>query len=95
MEKLEQIIEEKVRPVLAAHNGDIELLEITAEGYVKVRLAGACASCPGARQTMAEIVEESIRQACPEIKGVIPVQQVSEELIGQALKILRRRKGQA
>lgn len=90
MEKIQEILEQKVRPALMAHNGDIELVEITSDGFVKVKLTGACASCPGAQQTMSELVEESIREVCPEIKGVIPIHQVSDELIDQALKILRK-----
>lgn len=92
MEKIQEIIEQKVRPALNAHNGDIELIEITSDGFVKVKLTGACATCPGAQQTMSELVAESIKEACPEIKGVIPVHQVSDELIGEALKILRKGK---
>ncbi|MBP2656610.1 MAG: nfuA [Firmicutes bacterium] len=90
MEKMQQVIEQKVRPVLSVHNGDIELVEVTSDGFVKVRLTGACASCPGARQTLSEIVEVSIKEVCPEIKGVVLVQQVNENLINEALKILRK-----
>jgi Fe-S cluster biogenesis protein NfuA len=90
MDKIKQIIEEKIRPVLKAHQGDLELVEVTADGFVKVKLLGACANCPSAQTTLSEIVEAELQQACPEIKGVIPVSQVSEELINQALKILRK-----
>ena len=92
MEKIEQIIEEKIRPVLHEHNGDIEVVEITSDGFIKVRLTGACATCPGAQQTMAEVVETQLKAVYPEIKGVIAVYQVSENLINQALKILRKGK---
>ena len=51
---------------------------------------GACAACPGAQATINEVVETALRDACPEIKGVIPVAQVDQELIDIALKILRR-----
>lgn len=90
MENIREVIEKKVRPVLNAHNGDIELIEVTADGFVKVRLTGACATCHGAQQTMAEVVESALTEACPQIKGVIPIQQVSDDLINQALKILRK-----
>lgn len=90
MEKMQQIIEQKVRPVLQAHNGDIELVEVTADGVVKVRLTGACATCPGAQQTLSELVETAIKEACPEVKEIVLLQQVSEQLIEQALKILRK-----
>lgn len=90
MDKVAEIIERKIRPLLQEHLGDLELVEITPDGYVKVRLTGACASCPGARQTLSEIVEAKLSEACPEIKGVIPVHQVDDDLIRQALKILRK-----
>lgn len=90
MQEINRVIEEKIRPVLNAHNGDLELLEVTADGYVKVRLTGACAACPGAQQTLSEVVEARLKEACPDIQGVIPVYQVSDNLISQALAILRR-----
>jgi Fe-S cluster biogenesis protein NfuA len=98
MDKIEQadqikkVIEEKIRPILHAHNGDVEFVEITADGYVKVRLTGACATCPGAQQTLSEVVETELQDAFPEIKGVTPVYQVSDELLNEALKILRKDK---
>ncbi|HEY3426536.1 MAG TPA: NifU family protein [Negativicutes bacterium] len=90
MEKIQEVIEQKVRPILNAHNGDIELVEITADGFVKIRLTGACAACPGAQQTMSAVVETALKEVCPDIKGVIAVHQVSNDLINQALKILRK-----
>jgi Fe-S cluster biogenesis protein NfuA len=90
MNKIEQIIEQKIRPILNAHQGDLELVEISSDGFVKVRLTGACATCPGAQHTLSDVVKAELREACPDIKGVIPVYQVSDELIGQALKILRK-----
>ena len=90
MEEISQIINSEIRPLLQAHNGDIELLEITADGYVKVKLSGACAICPGAQQTLSEVVESALKEVCPEIKGVVPVHQVSDHLINEALTILRK-----
>lgn len=90
MNQVAEIIERKIRPLLQEHQGDLELVEITADGYVKVRLTGACATCPGAQATLSEVIESQLRQACPEINGVVPVYQVNEDLINQALKILRK-----
>lgn len=92
MQTISDIIEQKIRPVLQSHHGDIELVEVTSDGYVKVKLTGACAACPGAQQTLSEVVEANLREICPEIQGVIPVHQVSDDLINQALKILRKNK---
>lgn len=90
MENIALIINEQIRPSLNQHQGDIELVEITDDGFVKVRLTGACAACPGAQQTLSEVVEARLKESCPEIKGVLPIFQVSDELISQALKILRK-----
>ncbi|EIW19213.1 MULTISPECIES: NifU family protein [Pelosinus] len=91
MEKMQKVIKGKVHSVLSAHNGDIALTEVTSDGFVKVRLTGACATCPSAQQTMSEVIEAAVKEAYPELKGVILVHQVSNELIHQALKILRKR----
>jgi len=91
-QRIVEIIDQRIRPALQAHQGDIELVEITAEGIVKVKLTGACATCPGAQQTLAEVVETELRQACPEINGVAAVYQASDDLIRQALQLLRKDK---
>jgi Fe-S cluster biogenesis protein NfuA len=90
MQKVQEVITQKVLPVLQKHDGGIELVEVTPDGFVKVKLTGACSACPGAQQTVSEIVEAALREACPEIKGVIPVHQVSDELINMALAVLRK-----
>ena len=77
---MEIVIETNIRPVLKEHDGNIGLVEVTADGWVKVRLSGACAACPGARQTISEVVATALREGCPEIKGAVPVTQVSQEL---------------
>lgn len=90
MQKIQDIITQKVLPALQKHKGGLELVEITPDGFVKVKLTGACSACPGAQQTLSDIVESALKEACPEIKGIIPVHQVSDELINTALKILRK-----
>ena len=90
MENISKIIEQKIRPMLNAHNGDIELVEVTSEGFGKVRITGACATCHGAQQTLVDVVEVALREVYPELKGVIAVHQISDDLINQALKILRK-----
>jgi Fe-S cluster biogenesis protein NfuA len=92
MELLEKVITDKVRPILLSHGGDIQLLDISADKIVKVRLTGACSACPGAQHTLSAIVETALKEACPTIQAVEPVFQVSEDLIQDALKILRKDK---
>ena len=59
-----------IRPYLVADGGDIELIDITADYKVQVRLLGACSSCDLNYQTMRNGVEMVIKKAVPEIIGV-------------------------
>lgn len=90
MKKMQELMKQKICSVLHAYNGDLELMEVTADGFVKVRLTGACATCPSGQQIMSEVMEAALKEIYPELKGVILVQQVSDELIHQALQILRK-----
>jgi Fe-S cluster biogenesis protein NfuA len=62
---------ERVRPYLQSDGGDIELLEVTDDLSVKVRLTGACHGCPFSMQTLKAGVEQAIMKEVPEIKKVI------------------------
>jgi Fe-S cluster biogenesis protein NfuA len=59
-----------VRPSLQAHGGDVELVDVTDEGVVSVRLAGACHGRPGAVMTMRLGVERLLKQQVPEVTRV-------------------------
>ncbi|NMC37338.1 MAG: NifU family protein [Bacteroidales bacterium] len=61
----------RVRPYLQNDGGDIELIEITDDMVVKVRLKGACHGCPFSLQTLKAGVEQAIIQEVPEVKRVI------------------------
>ncbi len=67
-EKVEEALEH-IRPALQADGGDIELVGIEG-GVVKVRLRGACGSCPSALMTLKYGVEERLKEAIPEVKSV-------------------------
>jgi len=68
--KVAEIIEQ-LRPYLQDDGGDIELLEITDDLTVRVRLQGACGACPYSLMTLKNGVEEAIRREIPEIKEVV------------------------
>jgi len=68
-EKVEKALE-KVRLMLAADGGSVELVDVTQEGVVKVRLMGACGSCPMSQLTLKMGVEKILKQEVPEIKSV-------------------------
>jgi Fe-S cluster biogenesis protein NfuA len=67
-QKVEAVIGE-IRPMLQADGGDIELVGIDS-GVVKVRLRGACASCPGAQATLKMFVERRLKAKVPEVQRV-------------------------
>lgn len=68
-EKVQKALE-KIRPHLQADGGDVELVDVSAEGIVKVRLTGACGCCPMATMTMQQGVARVIKQEVPEVKDV-------------------------
>jgi Fe-S cluster biogenesis protein NfuA len=61
----------RVRPYLQSDGGDIDLLDVTEDMTVKVRLKGACHGCPFSMQTLKAGVEQAIMKEVPEIKRVI------------------------
>ena len=68
-EKVKQALE-KTRNALQSDGGDIELVEVTDEGIVQVRLKGACSGCPMATITMKSLIERVLKKEIPEITGV-------------------------
>ena len=68
-EKVESSLD-TIRPYLNADGGDIQIVEITDDMIVRVKLLGACGTCPMSFMTMKAGVEESIRNAIPEIKSI-------------------------
>jgi Fe-S cluster biogenesis protein NfuA len=67
--KVQEVLE-KLRVYLQADGGDIELVDITEDNIVQVRLKGACHGCPGAAMTLQMGVERALKEAVPEVKGV-------------------------
>lgn len=61
---------EKVRPFLQADNGDVELVEVSEDGIVKVKLLGACEMCPLSIMTLRAGVERSILNDVPGVKRI-------------------------
>lgn len=64
---------ERIRPYLQSDGGDIDLVDVTEDLTVKVRLTGACHGCPFSMQTLKAGVEQAIMKEVPEIKKVISV----------------------
>ncbi|MEW5705826.1 MAG: NifU family protein [Actinomycetota bacterium] len=60
----------RIRPGLQADGGDIELVDVTDDGVVQVRLQGACAGCPMSQMTLTNYVEQTLKEMVPEVKRV-------------------------
>jgi len=63
----------KIRPSLQADGGDVELVEVTGDGLVKVKLTGACAGCPMSQMTLKMGIEKVLKEEVPELKEVVAV----------------------
>ena len=86
---IEAVLDEKVRPSLRAHGGEIEIDHLE-DGVLYVKLLGQCAGCPSADLTNETLVEAELVKALPElVKKVSVIQTVSDELWEQAKRLLR------
>ena len=64
---------EKIKPALRADGGNVELVEVTPEGIVKVKLTGACYGCPMSQMTLKMGIGRSLKKEVPEVKDVVEV----------------------
>jgi len=87
---IEAALDERVRPLLWAHNGDVELAGIEEGRTVRLRLLGACAACMGAERTVNDVIVASLREACPAAGEILVETGVSRELVDEALRFLKR-----
>jgi len=72
-ERVEQALD-LIRPSLQSDGGNVELVDVDeAEGIVKVKLVGACGSCPMSQLTLRMGVEAVLKEQIPEIKEVVAV----------------------
>lgn len=90
LEKIQQVLDEKVRPSLAVHAGDV-VIDRLEGGKLYVRMTGACAGCPSAQTDIEEIVGAELKAVFPELEDVILQTGVSDSLIEEARQMLRRR----
>lgn len=64
---------ELVRPMLQADGGNVELVEVTADGIVKLKLTGSCGCCPMSQMTLKMGIERILKQHVPEVKEVVAI----------------------
>ena len=61
---------ERIRPAIQSDGGDMELVEITDAGIVRIRLLGACVGCPSSTITLQMGIERNLKEKVPEVVGV-------------------------
>jgi Fe-S cluster biogenesis protein NfuA len=71
-EQVQEVLE-LIRPALQADGGDVELVDVTDDGIVSVRLTGACGSCPMSTMTLKMGIERTLVEKIPEVKEVVQV----------------------
>jgi Fe-S cluster biogenesis protein NfuA len=59
-----------IRPAVQSDGGDLELIDITPEGVVRIRLHGACVGCPSSSMTLKVGIERNLKAHIPEVRGV-------------------------
>jgi Fe-S cluster biogenesis protein NfuA len=62
-----------IRPAVQADGGDIELVDVAADGVVQIRFHGACLGCPSSHMTLQSGIERNLRDKIPEVTRVVPV----------------------
>lgn len=67
--KVEEVLD-RIRPALQRDRGDVELVEVTDDNVVKVKLKGACGSCPMSLMTLKGGIEAEMKRVIPEVKAV-------------------------
>jgi len=68
-QQVEQALD-KIRPFLQRDGGDIQLIDVTEDGIVKVQLTGACHGCPMSQMTLKQGVERALMKEVPGVKEV-------------------------
>lgn len=71
-EQIEAVLDE-VRPTLLADGGNVELVDVSDDGVVSVKLVGACSSCPMSTVTLKMGIERTLLEKVPGVKEVVQV----------------------
>jgi Fe-S cluster biogenesis protein NfuA len=61
---------DQARPYLQSHGGNVELLGITSDGVVQLRLEGSCHGCPSSALTLRQTIEEQVYAAAPDVSAI-------------------------
>lgn len=89
IDKIEEVMDKYVRPELSKHYGNVKVISFE-EGVLKIALTGQCSGCPSASFTVEDIVEKEIKEHVPEVEEVVLINQVSDDLLDFARRILNK-----
>lgn len=71
MKEKVQAVLDQIRPALQADGGDVELVDVSSDGVIKVKLTGHCGTCPFALMTLKGGIERVLKQEVPEVTKVV------------------------
>ena len=71
-ERVQEVLD-MIRPALQADGGDVELVDVSDDGVVSLKLTGACGSCPMSTMTLKMGIERNLMEQIPEVKEVVQV----------------------
>ncbi len=90
IEKIEYVLDTYIRPKLSEHYGNVEIVDYK-NGTLRVKLTGKCSNCPSAKYTVEDIIENQIKEHISEIKEVVLIESISDELLDFAKQLLKRK----
>lgn len=87
--EIEEVLDIYVRPELSKHYGNIKVISFNG-GILEISMLGQCSNCPSSNLTVESIVEKEVMKYVPEVKRVVLVSNISDDLLEQAKKILNK-----
>lgn len=91
---IEKTVKNTIRPILKKHGGDMELISVQ-NGICRIRLTGKCSNCPAATITMEELIKKELMKEHPQIKDVVLVDEIDQDMWNFAKQILLKNKASA
>ena len=90
LNEIESFIEKNIRPYLNSHGGDVEIVSFN-NNILRVKLMGQCMTCPASADTFEESIKNVLLSEFKELKDVILVNDVPDDMLDMALKILNHK----
>lgn len=90
LNEIESFIEKNIRPYLISHGGDVEIVSFN-NNMLRVKLMGQCMTCPASADTFEESIKNVLLSEFKELKDVILVNDVPDDMLDMALKILNHK----